>query len=119
MLAHERSLAVLMTLRKVGEYRTEKRQLNSSAVIKQSPSSSSGDVHRIALSSAGTKAPIQVEDGMMLSLLTLTSQSLDSVDLCPNLLQFIVVLAAPLSLWDLSSLDQGLNLYPCSENKGF
>ena len=54
---------------------------------------------------------------MMLTLLTLINQSLDSVDLCPNLLQFIVVLATLLSLWDLSSLDQGLNLYPCSENK--
>ena len=73
----------------------------------------------ISLSSAGTKAPTQVENGMMLTLLTLINQSLDSVDLCPNFLQFVVVLATLLSLWDLRSPDQGLNLYLCSENKGF
>ena len=45
---------------------TERRQSNNSAVIKQSPSSSSRDIHNnISLSSTGTKAPAQVEDGMM------------------------------------------------------
>ena len=45
---------------------------NNRSVIKQGPSSSSRDIHNnISLSSAGTKAPTQVEDGMMtLTLLT-------------------------------------------------
>ena len=39
----------------------------------------------MSLSSAGTKAPTQVEDGMMmLTLLTSIHQDLDSVNLCPN-----------------------------------
>ena len=49
------------------EDRTEKRQSNNGAVIEQNPSSSSRDVHNLirSLSSAGTKAPTQVEDGIM------------------------------------------------------
>ena len=55
------------TLKGTEEDRTEKRQSNNGAVIEQNPSSSSRDVHNLIwpLSSAGTKAPTQVEDGIM------------------------------------------------------
>ena len=61
-----------MILREQRNEGTEKRQSDNGAVIRQGPGSSSRDTHNnIPLSSAGTKALTQLEDGKMpLTLLT-------------------------------------------------
>ena len=74
--------ASVITDLKGGNAETREEQSgNNSAVLRQCPGSSRDIHNNMSLSSAGTKAPIQVEDGiMMLTLLTSINQSLDSVN---------------------------------------
>ena len=64
MLALEH-VSVINDAKGTKEYRNREKESDNSAVIKQSPSSSSRDIHdNVSLSSAGTKAPPQVGEGM-------------------------------------------------------
>ena len=66
MLALEH-VSVINDAKGTKEYRNREKESDNSAVIKQSPSSSSRDIdNNKSWSSAGTKAPTQVEDGMMI-----------------------------------------------------